>query len=62
MNLKKLRMSKNLTQKDLAKKLKVERTTVTMWENGHSTPNLQTLKKIAQILDCTIDDLIKEEK
>ena len=60
MNLKKFRMSNNLTQKGLAEKLKVERTTVTMWENGYSMPNIQTLKKIAEILGCSVDDLIKE--
>ena len=60
MNLKKFLMSNNLTQKGLAEKLKVERTTVTMWENGYSMPNIQTLKKIAEILGCSVDDLIKE--
>ncbi len=60
MNIKKFRMSRNLTQKDLADKLKVERTTVTMWENGYSSPSIQTLKKIAAVLNCTVDDLIQE--
>lgn len=61
MNLKKFRMSKNLTQLELANKLQVERTTVSMWESNSSSPNIQTLKKIAQVLDCTVDDLISED-
>ncbi len=60
MNIKKFRLSNNLTQKELANELKVERTTVSMWESNKSSPNIQTLKKIAQILNCTVDDLIKE--
>lgn len=61
MNIKKFRLSKNLTQKELAMKLKVERTTISMWESNKSFPNIQTLKKIAQVLNCTVDDLIKED-
>lgn len=60
MNLKTFRLSKNLTQLELAKLLNVKRTTVSMWENNKSLPNIDTLKKIAQVLDCTVDDLIKE--
>lgn len=62
MNIKTIRLSKNLTQKQLATKLNVKRTTVTMWENGKSMPNVNMLKKIANALDCTIDDLVKENK
>ena len=62
MNLKTFRLSKNLTQLELAKLLNVKRTTVSMWENNKSLPNIDTLKKIAQVLDCTVDDLIKEGK
>lgn len=61
MNLKNLRMSKKLTQKQLAERLGVERTTVSMWETGNSSPSLEILKKIAQVLDCSIDNLVKED-
>lgn len=62
MRLKELRLSKNLTQLGLSKKLNVERTTVTMWENNKSNPTLPMLKKIATVLDCSVEDLIKEGK
>ena len=58
MRIKEFRVSNNLTQKELAEKLKVERTTVTMWENGSSNPSIPTLKKIADVLNCKIEDLI----
>ncbi len=62
MRLKELRLSKNLTQLGLSQKLNVERTTVTMWENNKSNPTLPMLKKIATVLDCSVEDLIKEGK
>lgn len=58
MRIKEFRLSKNLTQKEFADKLKVERTTVSMWENNKSSPSVQTLKKIAEVLNCNVDDLI----
>ena len=61
MNLKQLRMSKKFTQKQLAERLGVKRTTICMWETGNSSPSLEILKKIAQVLNCSIDELVKEE-
>lgn len=58
MRLKEVRLSKNMTQETLSSLLGVTRTTVTMWENGKSMPNIVTLKKIAQVLNCKVEDLI----
>ena len=60
MNIKGVRLSKGLTQEDLAIALNVKRTTVTMWETGNSFPNAIMLKKIANVLGCTVDELLKE--
>ena len=60
MNLRSFRTSRNLTQLEFAKLINVKRTTVSMWENNKSLPNIDMLKKIAQVLNCTVDDLIKE--
>lgn len=56
--LKALRLSKNLTQGDLAKKLGVSRTTITMWENGLSKPRFDTLVRLTQIFGCTVDEFL----
>lgn len=61
MNIKSIRLSKDLTQEDLARAVNVKRTTVTMWETGNSFPNAITLKKIAEVLGCSVDDLLKEK-
>lgn len=60
MDIRSMRVSKGLTQEQLAQKLSVKRTTVSMWENNKSLPNIIVLKKIADALDCKVDDLIKE--
>lgn len=60
MNLENIRKEKQFTQLKLAKSLKVDQSTVSKWEKGVASPNIQTLKKIAQVLNCTVDDLIKE--
>ena len=44
---KKLRQSKNVSQKDLATHFNVAQTTISKWEKGERTPNYEMLKKIA---------------
>mgnify|MGYP004482803797 CR=1 FL=1 len=61
MNIKSLRMSKSLTQSELAKALRVGRTTVAMWETGKALPRSELLPKIALELNCTVDDLLKDQ-
>jgi transcriptional regulator with XRE-family HTH domain len=52
----------NLTQDELAERLKISRTTVTMWETGEAMPRADKLPELAKILGCTIDDLFKSEE
>ena len=56
------RQSKGLTQQNLADELKINRSTVAMWESGESFPRADKLPALARILDCTIDDLFWENK
>lgn len=57
MNIKRQRMSQNMTQQQLADKLNVVRTTVAMWENGNSMPRSDKLPELARILKCNVSDL-----
>ena len=59
-----LRKKKNLTQEDLAILLDISDKSVSKWENGTSKPTIENLKKISEIFDISLDDLIetKEEK
>lgn len=59
LQLKAFRMSLNMTQKQLSELLGVKRSTVSMWEAGRSFPKTDMLPKLAKILNCTVDDLLK---
>ena len=60
MQIKDKRMSKNLTQEELAEMLGVTRSTIAMWETGEAFPRADKLPLLARILECNIDDLFKE--
>lgn len=60
MKLKELRQAKKLTQIEIAKELEVSHTTVSMWETGAALPRAGKLIKLADILGCTVDELLKE--
>jgi transcriptional regulator with XRE-family HTH domain len=53
-----LRKKHNLTQNDLAKSLSVSRGAISMWEINQRTPDLETLKNIADLFDVSIDWLL----
>ncbi|MCD8799947.1 helix-turn-helix domain-containing protein [Mammaliicoccus sciuri] len=57
--LKKKRMETNLSQEDLAKKLKISRQSISKWENEKGYPNIETLLEISEIFNITVDELLK---
>ena len=60
--LKGYRLQAKLTQDELAKKLFVDRTAITRWENNSRLPNIETVKKLAAIFGVSIDELLSEEE
>jgi DNA-binding XRE family transcriptional regulator len=46
-----------IKQQDISEKLGVTRQTISLWANGKSNPTLETAFKIANLLDCKVDDL-----
>lgn len=56
--LKELRQEKRLIQDELAKKLNISRNTITRYENGTRQPNINTVKKIAELFDVSTDYLL----
>lgn len=60
MGIKSLRMKAGLTQVELAKKMNVDQTTISNWESGKHIPMRKLHRKLAKILNCTVDDLLKE--
>lgn len=57
-----LRKKKNLTQEELAILLDVSDKAVSKWENGTSKPTIINLKKMSEIFDITLDELITLEE
>lgn len=57
--LRELREKKGLSQKKLADKLGVGRTTVTLWELGINKPRIDMLPNLAKILGCKVDALLR---
>lgn len=60
--IKQLREEKGMTQQSLADKLYVTRQAVSRWECGARYPDLLTAKKIAQVLDVSVDELLSGEE
>lgn len=58
MNFKAARVSKNMTQKQVAEAVGVKRSTVAMWEAGESFPRASLLIKLAKVFGCEVGYLL----
>lgn len=58
----KLRTERNLSQGDLSEILEVSRQSVSKWENGAATPDLDKIIKLSEVFGITIDELVKNEE
>ena len=59
-NLQKLRASKNISQEQLADKIGVSRQSVSAWESGKSSPELEKLVAISNLFNVSLDELTGE--
>jgi HTH-type transcriptional regulator, competence development regulator len=57
-----LRKAKKLRQEDIAKILGIARTTYAMYEQGNREPDFDTLNKIADYFEVSVDHLLGREK
>ena len=57
-----LRKQKGFSQEELAHRLNVSRQTVSKWEVGESTPDMEKLVAISDLFEVSLDELIKGEK
>ncbi len=60
-NLRALRMSNSISQKELAKKLSIDFRALSRLETSVSEPNLEVLEKIADYFTCSVDYLLGRE-
>ena len=61
-NLKQIRLSCALTQKQVSEVLGIERSTYTCYETGKSTPPIDTAKKLSKIFGVTLEEIFFDEQ
>ncbi|MBN1044352.1 helix-turn-helix transcriptional regulator [Clostridium botulinum] len=61
-NLKRLRKNHQYTQENVAEKLNVSRQSVAKWENGESTPDIDSCIKLAKLYNVRLDDLVNHSE
>lgn len=61
LRIKELRLSKNLTQKELAEKINSSSKNIWAYENDFATPPLDVLIRLADYFECSIDYLVSRE-
>ena len=57
--LKKLRVEKGLSQKDLANQIYVTRSTVARWENGSRLPDASMISRLSNCLNVDIQNRLQ---
>jgi len=58
-NLKRIRITKGISQGKIARILKVGRSFITNIENGKTNPTLDTIAKIAKAIGVSVGELMK---
>ena len=56
--IRELRKLNNLTQTQLAKKLKTTQDTISLWELGKSYPDLESIVTLCKLVDVSADYLL----
>lgn len=56
--MKELMFQKGMTQRQFAKKAGLKESETSRWVNGGRYPSLRNAKKIADVLDVSIDELV----
>ena len=56
------RIAAGLTQQQLSEHIGVKQSVISLYEKGSNMPSLDVLIRIADTLNCTIDDLVRNGK
>ena len=60
-NLKQIRKDCELTQRQVAEKIGVVESCYANWEQGRTEPNIEMLRKLGEIFQVSLDELINGE-
>ena len=61
MEIKKIRESRGMLQYELANRMGVKQASVSAWESGKAMPSAENLLKLADILECTVDAILRRD-
>lgn len=56
-----LRKQKGFSQEELANRLNVSRQTISKWEVGESTPDMENLVAISELFEISLDELVLDK-
>ena len=56
--IRQLRQKKGISQEELANRLNVSRQTISKWEVGESTPDMENLVAISELFEISLDELV----
>ncbi len=59
--IKSLRIENNMSQKELADRIPINREAISKWECGRTIPDSQTLLRLSEIFNVSIDEIIHGE-
>ena len=59
MSFKKAREKCGLTQQEVATRLGIDQSAVCLWETGKTKPRSSQLLKIAELYNCTVEELLR---
>ncbi len=62
LRLKEILKEKGLTQLFIAKAMNLTAVTINQWATGKSMPSLESLLKLCDILDISLNDLVIQKK
>lgn len=61
MSIRACRIKVGYSQAELANLIGVSDAAVCMWETGKTAPRAALLPKLAALMNCTVDDLLKDD-
>lgn len=56
-----LRITSNISQEELAKKLNVTRQSVSKWESGENSPQIEKIQEICELFKISADELLNDK-
>jgi transcriptional regulator with XRE-family HTH domain len=59
-NVKEIMLMRNMSQREFSEKLNITEVTLSRYLTGNRSPRMETIIRMAQVLDTTTDDLLRD--